>query len=267
METKIHTLKFTYPQEQSRTVRVYVPAHEEGETLPVVYMTDGQNLFEAETTRFGSWLTYKAVEDEQEKNGRSAIIVGIHNDTGPIERTRELTPKSIGRLFFPPDMPEQERLAFMPLGESFDRFVINTVMPKITSDFPVKTGKENTAFCGSSSGGLQTFFTALSHPDIFSAAGVFSPCFMMYYPDDLKKWIQQSVKDDMPYLYIYSGGTGMLESIICQSTESTWKTLEEYYPAEKMKKVIVPENDHNEAAWADIFKDFLHIFLSNNYTK
>lgn len=39
-------LSFNYPEGQSRTVRVFVPEHEDGETLPVIYMTDGQNLFD-----------------------------------------------------------------------------------------------------------------------------------------------------------------------------------------------------------------------------
>ena len=36
-------LTLPYGAEHTKTVRVYVPAHEEGETLPVIYMTDGQN--------------------------------------------------------------------------------------------------------------------------------------------------------------------------------------------------------------------------------
>ena len=41
---ELTTLKFSYPEGQERTVRVYVPAHGDDETLPVIYMTDGQNL-------------------------------------------------------------------------------------------------------------------------------------------------------------------------------------------------------------------------------
>ena len=55
-------LSFNYPEGQSRTVRVFVPEHEDGETLPVIYMTDGQNLFDEESSSFGSWHTREAAE-------------------------------------------------------------------------------------------------------------------------------------------------------------------------------------------------------------
>ena len=52
IQEQITTLTLPYPLGGKR-VRVYVPAHEEGETFPVVYMTDGQNLFEDTDLRFG----------------------------------------------------------------------------------------------------------------------------------------------------------------------------------------------------------------------
>ncbi len=232
-------LSFNYPEGQSRAVRVFVPEHEDGETLPVIYMTDGQNLFDEESSSFGSWHTREAVAAERQISGKAAIIVGIHNDGSPIQRTNELTPESIGRFEFPPDMPEEARAMIVPQGESFDEFVVNTVMPEVEARFPVKKGRENTAFCGSSSGGLQCLFTALSHPDIFSAAGV-------------------------PFLYLYSGGDEGLESVICSVTQMTSKALEESYPKGMLKTVIKPEAKHCEAAWEKIFVDFLHDFLALN---
>lgn len=43
-DAKLHTIKLPYPDKDDRTVWVYVPSHSYGEKLPVVYMTDGQNL-------------------------------------------------------------------------------------------------------------------------------------------------------------------------------------------------------------------------------
>lgn len=247
-----------------RKIRVFVPEHDEDEKLPIIYMTDGQNLFEDNNPRqFGCWYTREAVREERSKNGKAAIIVGIHNDLGPAQRTNELTPKSIGNLNFPDEMPEAARKMFIPEAESFDDFLINTVMPAIEADFPVKTGKENTSFCGSSSGGLFAFFTALNNPDKFSAAGVFSPCFMIYYPEDLARWIASKIQKDMPYLYIYSGGGDELEQQIFQSVEWTYDILTECYPMDKLNEVVLFEQKHHESAWAEIFKDFLHTFLFN----
>ena len=257
-------LSFTYPEGQERTVRVYVPEHDENETLPVIYMTDGQNLFEDELSSFGSWHTREAVAAERKSSGKAAIIVGIFNDGAPIQRTNELTPATIGRFVFPPEMPEEARKMFIPQGESFDDFVVNTVMPEIESRFPVKKGRENTAFCGSSSGGLQTFFTVMSHPDIFSAGGVFSPCFMLYDGADFESWVRGKVTEPAPYLYLYIGGDPGLEEVICMVTDMTSKLLSTCYPADKLKTVIKPEQKHCEAAWEKEFECFLHDFLSMN---
>ena len=185
IQEQITTLTLPYPLGDKR-VRVYVPAHEEGETFPVVYMTDGQNLFEDTDLRFGCWYTREAVAEERSRSGQAAIIVGIHNGESPRQRANELTPKSIGTVMLPPDMPEEERVHVNPSGEVFDDFVVNTVMPAVEAQFPVRKGRNETAFCGSSSGGLQSYFTALSHPDKFCAAGVFSPALMFYSPEDMR---------------------------------------------------------------------------------
>ncbi len=237
IQEQITTLTLPYPLGDKR-VRVYVPAHEEGETFPVVYMTDGQNLFEDTDLRFGCWYTREAVAEERSRSGQAAIIVGIHNGESPRQRANELTPKSIGTVMLPPDMPEEERVHVNPSGEVFDDFVVNTVMPAVEAQFPVRKGRNETAFCGSSSGGLQSYFTALSHPDKFCAAGVFSPALMFYSPEDMRSWIASVMRDNMPYLYFYMGGGDELEQILAIGMDRTYDILMELYPPEKLSSVI-----------------------------
>ena len=72
-------------------MRVYVPGHSDGELLPVIYMTDGQILFEDNRPhQFGCWYTREAIRKEREISSKAAIIVGIHNDESPVQRAREL---------------------------------------------------------------------------------------------------------------------------------------------------------------------------------
>lgn len=245
-----------------KTVRVYVPSHEEGETFPVIYMTDGQSIFYDDTAAYGCWHTPAAVEEERRISGMAAIIVGIHNDESPAQRAGELTPTSIGEIHFHPAMPEEIRKQIIPSGEAFDDFVINTVMPEIEARFPVKTGRNSTAFCGSSSGGLQAFFTAMTHPDKFCAGGVFSPVFEMYTLEDINSWLWKTVGENMPYLYFYTGAGDGLEKSICQGLEPVYDMMLECYPMDKLNEVVMLEQPHNESAWEPIFRDFLHTFLT-----
>lgn len=260
MKEQLVTLCLPYGS-ATKKVRVYVPEHKAGEKLPVVYMTDGQNLFEDDAPgQFGCWYTREAVREEADSTGKKAIIVGIHNDEGSVQRTSELTPASIGDVVFT-ELPPEEQMQIVPSGEIFDDFVISTVIPAVEENFDVLTGRCNTAFCGSSSGGLQAYFTALSHPDIFCMSGVFSPAFLLYSHDDLMRWTASRMVDDMPYLYIYSGDGDPLEKKICYSTEAAYDSLTELYPYDKMTEIILPDKPHNESAWADVFRDFLHTFL------
>ena len=258
----IVNLNLPYSDKGYKKVRVFVPEHPEGETLPVIYMTDGQNLFEDTSVQFGCWYTREAVRAEQEASGNSAIIVGIHNDESPLQRTGELMPQSIGSIAFPDEIPEEARKMIVPTGEVFDDFVINTVMPAVESQFPVKKGRENTAFCGSSSGGLQSFFTVMSHPDLFSFGGCFSPVFLVYYPNEFESWLRSIIKDDKPFLYLYAGGTPGQEEALSGCTQAAYGILSSCYPKELLKLVIKPYQPHSESAWAAEFKDFLHLFLS-----
>jgi enterochelin esterase-like enzyme len=258
IKEELYELSLPYYSGENKKVRVYVPEHEEAETLPVIYMTDGQNLFEDNNPgQFGCWYTREAI-----KEVGKAIIVGIHNDEGPVQRTRELTPKSIGDLRFPDEMPQMIRELLIPEGEPFDDFVIRTVMPEVEACFPVEIGRNAAAFCGSSSGGLQAYFTALSHPDMFCMSGVFSPAFPFYSVDDIVSWTASGLSGSMPYLYFYSGAVGEPEEEICRSTQAVYDAIAEFYPSERLNEVILFDQPHNESAWTPIFKDFLHTFLT-----
>ena len=261
-EEKIYELHLPYPGKGERLVRVFVPEHREGETLPVIYMTDGQNLFDEETSTFVCWHTREAVRASLESGAGAAIIVGIHADPDPFGRTDELTPKCIGTICCPPELPDELIINLQPKGEIFDDFLVNTVMPAVEARFPVQKGRSATAVCGSSSGGLQAYYTAVAHPDIFCAAGVLSPAFLVYKPGDIQRWTAEMLRPGMPFLYIYSGAGDKQEEIICRFTEEVCGFLTECYPPGGFCEVILPENIHHESAWEPIFTDFLHTFLT-----
>ena len=260
IEEKITDLMIPY-LEGKRLVRVFVPEHEEGDKFPVIYMTDGQSLFEEEKCPYGCWHIRETVRDTLARTGKSAIVVGIYNDNDR-ERADDLTPTTMGKIHYPNLLIQIIAKIFArPRAEKFDDFIIHTVIPHIEQTFPVKTGRENTAFCGSSSGGLFSFFTALSHPDIYGYAGVFSPAFIMFRQDGLEKWIKSKLVDEMTFLSMYMGNGDDKERELYPGFESCCEILERCYPDGQYKKTVNENAHHNEAAWEPMFRDLLEKML------
>lgn len=256
IKAELNEVFLPFPGREMRKIWTYVPVHSEGEILPVIYMTDGQNLFDNDATPHGCWDVANAVEREQKSGMSGVVIVGI--DNGNIYRDSELTPKSIGKILHTDLLNE----IFTPEGELFDSFLINTVMPYVQANYPVSREKRLSAVCGSSSGGLLAFFEGIEHSDLFSAVGALSPAFLLYSEQDWKNYLIPHLCDDLPYLYIYSGAVGEEEKMIFDSVEMLYDLLcELQYPFDKVNEVVLTENEHNEKAWREIFPDFLHTFL------
>ena len=225
-ESYIKEVLLPFPEKDDRKIWVYVPAHNTGDKLPVMYMMDGQNLFDEKSTPFGSWGVVKAVGEIQCRDEFNEI--------------------------------------FTPQGEIFDDFLVNTVMPFVEHNFPVSTCREKTAVCGSSSGGLQAFFAGVEHSDKFSFVGALSPAFIAYSEEDLRSYLLSKTTDDMPYIYMYSGGADELEQRIFASVEMMYDLLPEVgYPYDKFNEVLLFENEHNEKAWREIFPDVLRTFIDS----
>ena len=78
----------------------------------------------------------------------------------------------------------------------------------------------------------------------------------------MRRWIYSVLKENLPYLYIYTGAGDDLEQRIFQSVEQTYDILTECYPPEQLNEVVLFDRMHNEEAWEFVFKDFLHTFLT-----
>jgi predicted alpha/beta superfamily hydrolase len=151
----------------SRTVRVWLPPDYDGlgETrYPVLYLNDGQNLFEPATSFAGVHWQVGETASRLLAEGKIAplIIVGIDN-TGR-NRVREyipyrsLDPRVIG-----------------PQGKHYPEFLQREVMPLIERYYSVAMGPENAGLGGSSLGGLITLYTQVAMPGVFGRLLIESP--------------------------------------------------------------------------------------------
>ncbi|HZB88660.1 MAG TPA: alpha/beta hydrolase-fold protein [Terracidiphilus sp.] len=148
-----------------RDVIVYLPPgydEQPERRYPVLYMHDGQNLFDGRTS-FVEGRTWEMGEqaDEAIEAGEvePLVIVGIYN-TG--ERLAEYT-------------PDRSRQMGGGEAESYGLLLTRELMPWIAAQYRVRTERESTGLGGSSLGGLVTLFLGLRHPEHFGRLAVLSP--------------------------------------------------------------------------------------------
>ena len=145
-----------------RDLLVYLPpSYEEGGSrrYPVLYMHDGQNLFDAKTSFSGEWQVDETLESLSDE-GLEAIVVGVPN-TGS-ERLNEYSP------FRDPKHGGGK-------GDAYLSFLINTVRPLIDQSFRTRRERMATGLMGSSMGGLISLYGLFRYGNVFGLCGAMSP--------------------------------------------------------------------------------------------
>lgn len=150
----------------NRNVIVYLPPDYDDQperTFPVLYLHDGQNLFDGRTS-FVKGRTWQVREhaDAAIEAGEvePLVIVGIYNtgDRRLAEYTHEYSWQMGGGE-----------------AEAYGLLIANELMPWIAHHYRVRRDRENTGMGGSSLGGLVTLYLGLRHPAIFGKLAAMSP--------------------------------------------------------------------------------------------
>ncbi|KHT62350.1 hypothetical protein RJ45_18255 [Photobacterium gaetbulicola] len=181
---------------RQRHVRVYLPANYDSSTqhFPVIYMHDGQNVFEPELCIAGaSWQVAEQL-DARQAEGKTAgvIVVGIDcsQQREQLGRRDEYSPWP----FMPPAMLANWEQATVPQGgegDAYCGFIVQTLKPYIDSHYRTLPERESTIIAGSSMGGFISLYAALKYQDTFSKAGVFSPAFW-FAAEEMQTFIEQA---------------------------------------------------------------------------
>ncbi len=228
--------KMSFPHLLPRDVLVWLPSsYDQHPTrrYPVLYMHDGQNLFDPATSYIGvEWSVDENIE-HLDKSGKidAPIVVGLKN-----------TPDRL------------EEYAPTPKGHAYMRFVIEVVKPMIDARYRTRPAPEDTAVMGSSMGGLASFLFAWSHPEIFSKAGCLSPVFLnkKELDVDVCAWVEhyKGPKKDIR-LYIDNGGLG-LETQLMPGCHRMVELLENsgYRHGKDLAWFLDADAHHTESAWA-----------------
>lgn len=204
---------------------------------PVLYMHDGQNLFDPLTSPFGIDWQIDEVADSliNDKSIQEIMIVGIYNTPA---RGKEYNNTE--------------------LGKDYINFIIEELKPFIDRTYKTLPDKWNTSIGGSSSGGLISFIMVWENSDVFSVAACVSPAFKtreIDYVAPVQNFI--GAKKDIR-IYIDIGGIG-LEERLKPGIDEMVNTLKEKGFVESDDLIYFKDSyaEHTESAWAKRVYRFL----------
>lgn len=195
---------------------------------PVLYMHDGQNVFDPSTAFGGNDWRVDEVADSliKLKKIEEIIIVGIYNS--------------------PDRLPEYSD---SPLGNAYIKFVTDVLKPKIDSLYRTKPGREHTGIMGSSLGGLASMLFVWYRPDVFGMAGCLSSSF--WYDDE------KSLRDIRAYsgpkknirIYLDCGGR---EKELISGYKRMVEILKQkgFTKGKDLEYTLDAKGSHNEHYWA-----------------
>jgi len=152
-----------------RTVWVCLPPgyrSEPDRKYPVLYMHDGQNVFDG----FTSFIP------NQEWQADEALKAGV--EAGLVEPVVIVGVDNAGTARGDEYLPTRARLGKEDVGgkaDQYTKFVTDELMPFVAKNYRVKTGPDDTGLCGSSFGGIVTLHMGLTRPEVFGKLAVLSP--------------------------------------------------------------------------------------------
>ncbi len=233
---------------RERDVAVWLPpGYDEHPDIryTVLYMHDGQNMFDPQTSAFGvDWQIDEAADSLIRKGFiKPLIIVGIYNTP---DRWSEYNQGSV--------------------GDAYMNFIVNRLKPLIDNTYRTLTGREYTAVGGSSMGGLISFVLLWVHPEVFSQAACISPALKIREIDFVTPVKNYTGKKKAIRIYIDNGSVGLEDSLQAGIDEMLSALKEKgYSEGEDLYYYKAPGAKHFESDWAErIWRPLIFMFGNKN---
>jgi enterochelin esterase-like enzyme len=252
-----------------RRIVVWLPPgyRADGAKYAVLYMHDGQNLFDKATAGYGmEWEIdehlSKLIVD---KKVRPTIVVGIWNTP---KRLQEYVPsKAFNGL--PPEYREKVRALYGgdPLSDGYLKFIVRELRPMIDRRFNVKTDRANTVIMGSSMGSLISLYAIDEYPQIFGGAGMMSTHWPLFMTPDGKsvgdaeyevvssafeRYLSPALPDPLTHKLYFDHGSETLDAIYKRYQDRVDAVVARrgYRRGVNWLTRSFPGQKHNEISWA-----------------
>jgi len=239
---------FYMPQlDRNRKVWIYLPPEYDASPnnyYPVLYMHDGQNVFDVFTSFTGEWEVDETLNELAAGGTPVPIVVAI--DNGGALRIDEYSP--------------WYNTQFEAGGEGDDciNFIVETLKPFIDENYRTLPDRNSTGLMGSSLGGLISHYGAIEHQDVFSKAGIFSPSY--WFSDTVWTFVQETGSQEAMRLYQMTGeneGGSQVPFTLAMHDS----LLAVGFNESELNTIIIPNGFHNEQLWRSQFEDaYLWLF-------
>lgn len=256
----VHVLKdsFYMPQlKDYRKIWIYLPKEypHTQKSYPVVYMQDGQHLFDEATSRGRIGPIEWAVDETLDQYKEPGIIVAIDHHPDMEKRIPE--------FYYHANTAYPE-----PKGKAYLAFIVETLKPYVDKHYRTLRAKEYTGIAGSSLGGLISLYAALEYPDTFGWAGIFSPSIWLDY-GHIEKEIAQVTKLESiaeQHYFFYSGSNENREKkdgSFVKMTDDVNRiiALLKKRVDPQIEHMINPYGRHGALYWREAFPVFYHGFI------
>jgi enterochelin esterase-like enzyme len=244
----------------ARNVDVWLPPGYDGRLrCAVIYMHDGQMLFDARITwNKTSWHMPETVSDLM-RQGKipPTIVVGIWSIGST--RTSEYFPEK-ALAFVPRELRDKfvsHDLAGKPRADDYLRFIVEELKPAIDAKYATMPDTDHTIIMGSSMGGIISLYAICEYPAVFGRAGCLSTGWIGTFPKNATfplatfNYLQGHLPDPATHRIYFDQGTATIDALFIESQAFADLVVRDRgYTDQNFLSRVYPGADHSENSWA-----------------
>ena len=265
----------------ARIIDVWLPeGYSDQEKYSVLYMHDGQMLFDAASTwNKTAWEVDEVASKLMAENKtRKFIVVGVwnndkkrHPEYFPQKPYESLSIKQRNRINEELKTKGRVTNAFQPISDNYLKFLVNEVKPFIDKTFSTKKDQQNTFVAGSSMGGLISMYAICEYPKVFGGAA----CLSTHWPGTFKveenpipeafaNYLQKNLPNPENHKIYFDYGDQTLDALypaLQQKIDVVMKT--KGFDTTNWITKFYPGDDHSEKSWSkrlDVPLQFLMVY-------
>ncbi len=263
---------FTSDIVDDRYVDVWLPSgYSASSRYNVLYMHDGQMLFDSSTTWNGQEWNVDGILGSLYASGTidKTIVVAIHSNGN--KRHAEYFPEKVIESI--PE-PQKSQLGALFYGttraDDYLKFIVNELKPYIDQNYSTNPGQQSTFMAGSSMGGLISIYALCEYPNVFSRVACLSTHWIGTFADNtqipaaINDYLSQNLPSPTDRKIYFDHGSVGLDGYYGTYQAIVDNTMNEKgYGSSAYSSLIFEGADHNENAWKARFSIPATFILSN----